>query len=166
MRAKGCGYRGSQGRHSEGLQELLGFGLTTLGVWAGAVGWNDELERGGSHLIVPEEEPKVIALPKGLDEMVTDMIITAFRMEDELDLLRPVAASRFPDLAPGREYWVRWRHQRRRQRIFVEQVFADPKLPMLRFRLPKRGRRGPAHYFRFCDLADFEPVVSRIGRKV
>jgi hypothetical protein len=91
--------------------------------------------------------------------MVADLIITAMRMEDELGLVPPVALARFPDLSPGREYWVRWRHQRRRQRILLEQVFPDPKLPMLRFRIPKRGRQGPAHYLRFRDRADFEPVV-------
>lgn len=85
------------------------------------------------------------------------------RMEDELDLLPPVALARFPDLTAGCEYWVRWRHQRRRQRIFVDEVFPDPKLPMLRFRIPKRVRQGPAHYLRFRDLADFEPVVVLVS---
>jgi hypothetical protein len=108
---------------------------------------------------VAEKEPKVIPLRTGVDEMVADLIITAMRMEDELGLVPPVALARFPDLSPGREYWVRWRHQRRRQRILLEQVFPDPKLPMLRFRIPKRGRQGPAHYLRFRDRADFEPVV-------
>lgn len=106
-----------------------------------------------------EKEPKVIPLRTGVDEMVADLIMTAMRMEDELDLLPSVALARFPDLSPGCEYWVRWRHQRRRQRIFVDEVFPDLKLPLLRFRIPKRGRPGPAHYLRFRDLADFESVV-------
>jgi hypothetical protein len=117
-------------------------------------------------LIVADEEPKVIPLRTGVEEMVGDLIITAMRMEDELGLLPPVAFARLPELAPGHEYWVRWRHQRRRQRILVEQVLPDAKLPVLRFRIPRRGRHGPAHYLRLRDPADFGPALPRVRPKL
>jgi hypothetical protein len=78
----------------------------------------------------------------------------------------PVDRVRLADLIPGREYLVRWRHLRRRQRVRIEGVYREGELVAIEYRpaINEDGRTilGRPRWLRAIDLADFEPVVRLV----